>query len=363
MEVLQFYGWWQFAVCLFAFAGLMAIWYHLGRKQTDHGQIWLALSVLCWSFSGLIDATMGGENSSIADGARSILSLLNSLFILLSLPWFRYIPPFLKPLIKSKNWIFIVGLPFLFSLLPTISKLISGKSGLIINELDVYYSILTLLFLGIVLWESFAKRRLIMLAWLSAICILITFVAQLYKMTDQDINLTLFSAIFKSCLIMIFFALALSWVKDIAEKMSPAIGKLALRLSNSKIDGHLKNMVALEGIKANKIMEFELTNTHFDLLKTFATRRKEGEGWLIVKPKQLPFNPDHHDIKDYNQVKRLLHAILDNVYGKDLWSKEQHEEPLKAELFEGSEKRDRKIRLRIDREQISFFNGSRPIVV
>ena len=49
-----FYGWWQFVVCLFAFAAMMAIWKHIGRKQGDFGMVWLALSVLCWNISGQV---------------------------------------------------------------------------------------------------------------------------------------------------------------------------------------------------------------------------------------------------------------------------------------------------------------------
>ena len=248
-QTLSLYGWWQLSVCLFAFVALLAIWWHIGRKQNDFGQVWLALSVLCWSFSGGIEVYFGkqlqrerqevttevnalleGSAEVISheivdlrdtyrkiktdqtqslfflDGSRSILSLFNSLFILLALPWFRYMPRRIEPIVKSRYWHFIVGLPFLFSLLPTLSKMISGRS--LVSELDVYYAALTLGFLGAVLWESFAKRRLRVLAWLSLICILITFIAQLYKLTDRNINLTLFSAIFKTSLIMIFFALA-----------------------------------------------------------------------------------------------------------------------------------------------------------
>ncbi|MEM8929393.1 MAG: hypothetical protein AAGC45_14445, partial [Bacteroidota bacterium] len=208
-ETFLFYGWWQFATCLFAFIALLSIWWHIGKRQNDFGQVWLALSIFCWSISGLAEVYFAKNpeiNSIYLDGSRSILSLCNSLFILLALPWFRYLPKILEPLITSKYWKLIVGLPFLFSFLPTLNKIILGKEG-IINELDVYYSVLTLIFLGWVLWHSFLRRRLVSLAFLSLICIGITLLAQIYKLTGSAINLTLFSAMFKTCLIMIFFAL------------------------------------------------------------------------------------------------------------------------------------------------------------
>ena len=152
LQILAFYGWWQLTVCAFAFVALMAIWWHIGRRQQDTGQVWLALSVLCWSISGGVELiyanVLPDEPAYLLDGWRSILSLGNSLFILMALPWFRYLPQRIEAIIKSSYWSYIIGLPFLFSLLPTISKMISGKSITLINELDVYYAILTLIFWG-----------------------------------------------------------------------------------------------------------------------------------------------------------------------------------------------------------------------
>ncbi|MEO0583544.1 MAG: hypothetical protein AAF135_15070, partial [Bacteroidota bacterium] len=87
-EVISFYGWWQFSVCLFAFFALLSIWWHIGKKQHDFGQVWLALSVLCWGISGAFEiyfTSRGITSGYVIDGWRSIWSLLNSLFILLAL--------------------------------------------------------------------------------------------------------------------------------------------------------------------------------------------------------------------------------------------------------------------------------------
>jgi len=237
-EVLSFYGWWQLSVCLFAFIALLAIWWHIGKKQNDFGQVWLALSVWCWSMSGAFEIYFIENyttSESIIDGWRSIWSLLNSLFILLALPWFRYLPESIKHIIQSKFWIYIVGIPFLFSLVPTLNRMISGENLTLINELDVYYAIFTLGFLGYVLWESFLKRRLKVLAYLSLVCIGVVLVAQIYKLSGNAINVTLFSAIFKTSLIMIFFALALSWVKELAENVIPDSSRLFIQFQKNKL--------------------------------------------------------------------------------------------------------------------------------
>ncbi|WP_299887389.1 hypothetical protein [uncultured Lacinutrix sp.] len=358
-EILTFYGWWQFAVCLFAFIALMSIWWHIGKKQKDFGQVWLALSILCWSFSGAFEIYFAQKNEAsvvIIEGWRSVWSLLNSLFILLALPWFRYLPQSIEHIIKSKYWIYIVGLPFIFSILPTLSRMVSGKVITMINELDVYYAIFTLGFLGYVLWESFLKRRLKALAFLSLVCILIVLVAQVYKLFGNSINLTLFSAIFKTSLIMIFFALALSWVKELSENIVPSYKELRVRFQKSKLpNGKYVNHVFFKGFPGLETRKVKLTPALFELFEKFAKRRIEDEdNWLEIKPKNFNLGNRTFDINDYNEVKRLLTALLDGLFGKDNWTAEHHLNPLKSTLFEMSEKRDRKIRLKIPKENISI---------
>ncbi len=358
-EILSFYGWWQFAVCLFAFVGLLAIWWHIGKRQNDFGQVWLALSVLCWSISGAVEVyytqNLIRVDTSLLDGWRSILSLLNSLFILLALPWFRYLPKPIEDIIKSKFWIYIVGLPFLFSIVPTISKMALGSSLRVISELDVYYALLTLGFLGYVLWESFAKRRLKILAWLSLMTIAITLIAQFYKLTDSSINLTLFSAIFKTSLIMLFFALALSWVKELAENVIPESRNFFLHFKRQKkSNGKLEQSVLLKGLPGATGRKVILTPALYELFLKFASRKKENkEDWLEIKPKNFDVEKSY-DINDYNEIKRLLIALLDGIFGKENWTRDHHLIPLKNSLFEMSEKRERKIRLALPPQNISL---------
>lgn len=372
-QLLLYFGMWQQVTCLFAFLGLMSIWYHIGRKRGDFGQVWLALSILCWSISGFVDSKYGGAmmyhlncqpgyNDSNAfyesqliqlNGWKSILSLCNSLFILLALPWFKYLPKVLEQVIKSKYWPIIVGLPFLFSLLPTIRKFYASSSISLISELDVYYSILTLLVLGVVLWESFMKRRLVLLAILSAVCILITFAAQVFKLTDDGNTQILFSAIFKTALIMIFFALALSWVKDLTERVQIKSENIYLKLTKVKTGRRFSNILQFAGLSGDGDKEVSLTNKNYELLKLFIDRRNgQDEGWLEIKPKSDVRTGITYDINDHNEIKRLIHSILDGVYGKNLWSKTEHEIPLKEALLEMSSAKERMIRLAPPKENL-----------
>lgn len=358
-SMLAFYGWWQFAVCLFAFLALMSIWHHLGRRRHDHGQVWLALSILCWSVSGLFELVHHYFPDAFAlaviniEGWRTILSLLNSLFILLALPWFRYLPIRFRPLIESTYWKYLIGVPFLFALLPTLSALFLQKTALALSELDVYYAIMTLVFLGYVLWESFSKRKLMGLAWLTACCILLTLVAQIFKLGESTGGLLILSAIFKTCLIMIFFALALSWIKEIAEDDVFASKDLRMDLRKTVLNGRTELSVKVSGV-GNSAKSIRLSSAHYALLEKFIARRTNTEdGWLEIKPRRsIPGKV--YDIHDYNEVKRLLQALLDGIYGKKEWSKEREESTWKEVLFELSPNRERKIRLRLFPNQVSL---------
>ncbi len=360
----EFYGWWQFAVCSFACVALLSIWWHIGKKQNDFGQVWLALSLLCWGLLGVVEViyarsmfTSGHEIDSGAllqlQGWRSILSLCNSFLILLALPWFRYIPNRLHSLIRSKNWYLIIGLPFLFSLIPMLSIILTGRSNEILGELDLYYAFFTLVFLGAVLYESFASRRLKLLAYLSLICIFVTLMGQILKLTGEPINMMLVSAIFKSCLIMLFFALALSWVKDLVEEKALLSEQIKLTLSKLKNEkGRYEHKVLIQGIPGIESKEARLTKAPFDLLETFVERSRSGVPWLEIKPKSDPRSNKSYDIQDYNEIKRLVDCLLDGIYQKNNWVQDKHALPLRNALFEMSENRDRKIRLRVPSENI-----------
>ena len=222
-----------------------------------------------------------------------------------------------------------------------------------ITELDVYYSVLTLVFLGYVLWESFAKRRLKALAWLSIFCIITTFIAQAYKLTDSEINLILFSAIFKTCLIMIFFALALSWVKELAENIIPSSSALSLGFNRQLVGNKIINLVHITGIPG-RTDPVKLSPHAFELLLTFGKKKLAGDQWLEIKPKHESRSNRQYDIKDHNEIRRMVVGLLEGLFGKDNWTREQHEIPLKSSLFEMSESRERKIRLALRQENISI---------
>ena len=326
-QILHFYGWWELITC--AISGAIEIYY-----STDTNIL---------------------QTSNHLSGWRSILSLFNSLFILMSLPWFRHKPEWMKTIIESKSWYVIIGVPFLFALLPTAGRMITGSTYHLIEELDIYFAVFTLIALVFILWESFSKRGLTLLGYLSVIFVLVTLVAQLYKFTDEVQTLILYSAIFKSLLIMIFFALALSWVKDLSKTLQLKSDEIFLSLNRSKLEnGKYQNTVSLTGIPDQIKKEFTLTNTYYNLLQKFIIAKNENPtgGWLEIKPKSDSRNISY-PIKDYNEIKRLTTSLLDGLYGKALWDKDRHGQPLKEALFEFSKDKGRQIRLKIPAQNIS----------
>ena len=356
-DILLFYGIWQLFVSLFAFLALITIWWHLGEKQGDRGQVYLAFSILCWCLLGGVEIYYSFQDQS-SDNAlqlavcRSIASLINSGLILMSLPWFRYLSPF-TDLIKNKLWFYLIGISFLTSLSSTIIISVIGSVKAIVIP-DIVYAGLTLFFLGFVLWNSFSRRGLQSLAWLAVIGIGIVFIAQVFKYPGLAITSELPSAIFKTFLIMIFFALALSWVKEQADNPIPGADHLILSLRRKKILGANKyeNRVRLQGIKGSH-KDFILTDKPYELLRKFVVfrleekdKKEEKDKWLEIAPSKQNRPGTNYDIKEHQNISRMLDGLLKGLFREE-WQRDLYKIPLKETLFERSRDMERRVRLAI----------------
>ena len=153
---------------------------------------------------------------------------------------------------------------------------------------------------------------------------------------------------------MLFFALALSWVKELTETLIPDPFQLKIKFIKKKAQksSTMPNSVSLIGFPGDKERIVQLTPALYRLFKEFALRKQDmNDDWLEIKPKNFDVSKEY-DINDHNELKRLLEAILNGLFGKKNWTKDKHYEPLKVTLFEMSENRERKIRLRIPKENI-----------
>lgn len=86
--------------------------------------------------------------------------------------------------------------------------------------------------------------------------------------------------------------------------------------------------------------------------KFVKARTRSREQWLEIKPKGDNRSAREYGINDHNELRRLLTGLLDGIFGKNSWTRNQHESILKEALFEMSPKRERKIRLRIPPENL-----------
>lgn len=368
-DLYYFYGYWQIIVCSFAFLALLSIWRHITRgedwRERDFGLVWLAVAVMMWAFSGILEVqqarALGGPqafNPFPYEGLKSMLSIFNSAFILLALPRFRHIPRIVFPIVRSESWRLLVWITFIFAVLLTLLMLLGAvvpTKTTFVYSVDFIYAVFTLFFLGLVLWASFARRQLKSLSYLSAISILFTLAAQVLKLGGPEFWKILISSAFKTILIMLFFALALSWIEELSkafyrtrpQEMHALLLKKKTRLQK------LEYLLVLTVPPRIQTQQIQLTEKNFQLFQTFAQKRKTSgadAGWLEIQPKSGP--PKTYDIKDYNQISRLLDAILNECFGLGGWTAEADKKPLKEALFEYGA--NRKIRLRMAPGNISM---------
>ena len=147
---------------------------------------------------------------------------------------------------------------------------------------------------------------------------------------------------------MIFFALALSWVKELSENTIPGTDHISLFFEVQRKGDKVERIVSFGGFVGQGNRKVHLTSAQYELFHHFAQlRTSDADDWLEIRPKSLPAKNKRYDIGDYNEIKRLLFSLLDGLFGRGNWTKEQHLTPLKDALFELSKKRERKIRLRL----------------
>lgn len=367
ISIYKFFGLWQFSVCLFSGTALIFIWKSIAQESQqkfDRGLLWLSLAIYVWALSGILDLMYSYQlsgnitalNDPIYQGTQSILSTLNSALILFALPYFKHIPPIVSPIIKSPTWKFLVSITFGFSSIVTllmISGIVVPSKVRFVFSIDFIYAIFTLVFLGFILWESFAKRGLKNLSYLSALAIACTLIAQIFKLDDHEFLRIFFSCTFKTILIMLFFALALGWAKEVAKIIVPNSKEAFLVLfpmNKNRMSSGAQIILTLPPLLQTK--KIKLTEKAFQLITTFSTKAMEldeTEGWLEIKPKSDKLG--NYDIKDYNEINRLMDQILKEIQAGSVPAEELKQQ-LKTGLFEYSN--NRKVRLKIPSRNITI---------
>ena len=368
-----FYGYWQIAICSFAFLALFSIWQHITKGndqgQRDLGLFWLSVAILVWALSGVLEVYYAegladaNFDSTQYEGLKSMLSIFNSAFILLALPRFRHLPKLIRPVVRSESWRWLVISTFSFSVVITLlmlSGVIIPKRITLISSVDLIYAIFTLFFLGLTLWASFDRRGLTILAYLAVTSIAFTLAAQILKLGDSDFLKILLSTTFKTILIVLFFALALSWVEELGMSARRFTRNLAIQFSTGRNHQNRREYIAhLQLPEAADWQRIYFTEKPFLLLHRFAEKRKregiEG-GWLEIQPKTAV--KKDYDIKDYNEIGRILDTICTSISKSDRLPTLSKSD-LKEILFEYG--KSRRIRLRVKAEHIELNAHPLPV--
>jgi len=157
---------------------------------------------------------------------------------------------------------------------------------------------------------------------------------------------------------MIFFALALSWVKELSEKLTVDKSKLSIDYSIGRGERRkISHKIMFDGLDTGPAL-IDLTSRNQDLMQKFISKKLNGDKWLTIKPKSDYKSAQAYDIQDHNEIKRLTSNILDGLFGKSNWDKIQHFDPLKNNLFEFSKSESRKIRLSLSPDRVKFMDIS-----
>lgn len=302
--------------------------------RVDKGLLYLSLSMFVWVVAGLCSLNINWFDGSKSTGFQllsSILSLLNNLFLLLALYYFRYSPKFLYK--NKKNLRYMIA-AILFVSLITFLLFLRGDDYIIngINVValpDLLISIFLSILLMISFYQTLFQRGLKLVAYLSVLFVLLILISQLPEVfiewNDAFTNL-LIKIIAKTSLISIFLVLATSWVMDLAN--TPKTKELEIKF----IDWcQIRLSIPSKGI-IDKQFDFGSRATQFKNLLKFSIRRKYG-------------SPEDQSIEvgNYSEIKNqsYLSRILENI--NDSLSEEESLERKDIFTFIG----DGKYRLRI----------------
>ncbi len=269
---------------------LLAIWLAVQRhfkhklaheitvKRVDKGLVYLGLSLFMWCFSGLITyLNLPNVTSSWwILMSQNIFSILNSLFLILSLFYFDNAPGYLYNNKKTTARIIV----FLMSL-----SLLSFVLALFFNDnlstIGVRYSAIPDLILSAILswflitslFRTFQNRNMKVVSFIAVAIVLLVFISQLpqsFHIESLRFSGDLLKIIAKTGLISIFMVLGASWVIELAQ--TPNITHMKIHFSDWN---QLFISIPSKGI-INQKVEFGNKTTQFNNFLKFAIRRKHA---------------------------------------------------------------------------------------
>lgn len=214
---------WMYEVWLVVMCGFCGILLLLLYRSTrENGILYLSLAVLCWFVSGISAyfAIMQHDQVWVKVG-NSIFSTCNSAFLLLMI---SHLDPddFFQKLIARGARQFITWAGTFIVLLYGWFFKEKFWQGFYIA--DLVFSVITLGLLAVAFWYIFRKRVSVVVAMLSVLPLAVTGLAEIFRASPwsfSSFQLTVFERavwgqtllfLYKPLLIVIFFALVISWL-------------------------------------------------------------------------------------------------------------------------------------------------------
>ena len=272
---------------------LLAIWYNIrkrfrkileeddNQKRVDKGLLYLSLAMFVWVFSGIWTYLSLAADISpplIEQVVRNLFSTLNNLFFLLALFYFYYAPSFLYKNEKNVQRL-IYGILIISALSIVLFQYFGeapNASGIIISFLpDLLLSAFLSAILMVSFYQTFVKRGLRLIAFISVIVILLMFLSQLpevFAALDNRFLNNLVRIVAKTSLIAIFLVLATSWVIQLAN--TPVASEMRIQF----IDWSMVKITIPSKELLEQTIDFGSKTTQYKNLLKFAIRRKYAAG-------------------------------------------------------------------------------------
>ncbi len=279
-------------ICISAIGGilLLAIWYNIRmrfrvileegtkEKRVDKGLLFLSMAMFVWVLAGIwgIMGYQYGWTSTTVDLGERMFSIVNNLFLLLSLFYFYYAPPFIYNNEKNVRVIIaiIIGVS-LITLLLNINPTLNSDQLKITNMPDLILSGFLSGLLMLSFYKTFLHRQLRIVAVISVVVIAMMFISQLpevFRDIWPEFTNNLIKLVSKTSLIAICLVLATTWVIRLASM--PKMNEMTIHFQDWSL---IKLSIPSKGIQ-NQVIDFGSKTTQYRNLLKFAIRRKFGQG-------------------------------------------------------------------------------------
>lgn len=279
-------------ISLFGFVTLYTIWRKVQRKtrRYDFGYLFLARAILVWIFSSLLGitcVTINMDSSLFYKILASGFSTLNNAFLLCSIFFFEFAPSWFQIRWSKRSWYLFVGIlsGAIFILTTIFLGINSGLTPMLALSLDMLFSAISVISLGVVFFRSFKGRKLIPLAYLTFVALVFIISTEIIALfgdhwwSNSDHLVSFMILISHVILIFIFLASVFGWFVE--SSSIPNINQMKVSFDLIKDEKSLLVKVTVDGNFEN--IEVPFTSATYLYFLKFAIRKKYSNEGLVAK--------------------------------------------------------------------------------